>query len=61
MEEELLQKIYNLLNEMYQSTNELRMKSGINWYRVERILNELASQKKAEKLELNKRTCWRKF
>lgn len=58
--EELLTKILDVLDESYQSTNQIALKVKINWYRVEHSLEILLEKGLVEKLELLRRVCWRK-
>ena len=57
---EELQKIYNLLEITYQSTNSIAKKVGLNWYRVENGLKELVKLGLAEMFEMPKIRCWKR-
>ena len=57
---EELQKIYDLLDSSFQSTNTIAKKARLNWYRVDNSLRELVRLNLAETLELPKLKCWRR-
>lgn len=57
--EDNVEKVLDVLDSEWKSTNTVRNKSGVNWYRTEDILKKLVKEGRVEKDMKPDTTYWR--